>query len=292
MAATKLQYESRRKTPTLQHQDAKEEEDMVRLSKNTNLRIVSGVALILEEDLKLVYPIVKPLFYKKFLPTLPQADRLKHFHKNWELVTGDPDILALLKGFKIPFLSQLVQDYVVRISKMSKTQRELVQVEIETMLRKGAISQIDHKKGEFISSLFLVEKKDGGQCTVINLKNLNFFVPYKHFRMESLNSLQFLLKKGDYITEVELKVAHYCIPLHKESRKFVRFQWDGKLYEFPCLCFGLCPAPRIFTKLLKVPLLVWRRLTMLIIIYIDDMLIIGRTRKEVESTLSFTLYNI
>ena len=265
---------------------------MVRLSKNTNLRIVSGVALILEEDLKLVYPIVKPLFYKKFLPTLPQADRLKHFHKNWELVTGDPDILALLKGFKIPFLSQLVQDYVVRISKMSKTQRELVQVEIETMLRKGAISQIDHKKGEFISSLFLVEKKDGGQCTVINLKNLNFFVPYKHFRMESLNSLQFLLKKGDYITEVELKVAHYCIPLHKESRKFVRFQWDGKLYEFPCLCFGQCPAPRIFTKLLKVPLLVWRRLTMLIIIYIDDMLIIGRTRKEVESTLSFTLYNI
>ena len=292
MAATKLQYESRRKTPTLQHQGAKEEEDMVRLSKNTNLRIVSGVALILEEDLKLVYPIVKPLFYKKFLPTLPQADRLKHFHKNWELVAGDPDRLALLKGFKIPFLSQLVQDYVVRISKMSKTQRELVQVEIETMLRKRAISQIDHKKGEFISSLFLVEKKDGGQCTVINLKNLNFFVPYKHFRMESLNSLQFLLKKGDYITEVELKVAHYCIPLHKESRKFVRFQWDGKLYEFPCLCFGQCPAPRIFTKLLKVPLLVWRRLTMLIIIYIDDMLIIGRTRKEVESTLSFTLYNI
>ena len=112
---------------------------------------------------------------------------------------------------------------------MSKTQRELVQVEIETILRKGAISQIDHKNGEFISSLFLVEKKDGGQRTVINLKNLNFLVLYEHFKMENLNSLQFLLKKGDYMTELELKVAHYCIPLHKESRKSVRFQWDGKL---------------------------------------------------------------
>ena len=81
MVATKLQYESRRKTPTLQHQDAKEEEDMVRLSKNTNLRIVSDVALILEEDLKLVHPIVKPLFYKKFLQTLPQETDSNIFTK-------------------------------------------------------------------------------------------------------------------------------------------------------------------------------------------------------------------
>ena len=25
----------------------------------------------------------------------------------------------------------------------------------------------------------------------------------------------------------------------------------GKLYEFPCLCFGLVPAPLLFTKVLK-----------------------------------------
>ena len=69
-----------------------------------------------------------------------------------------------------------------------------------------------------------MEKKDGGQRPVINLKSLNFFVPYEHFKMETLNSLQFLLKKGDRMAKLDLKDAYFCIPLHKESRKFVRFQ--------------------------------------------------------------------
>ena len=134
---------------------------MVRMNKNPHLWIVSDVALVQEEDLKLVHPIVKRLFYKKVLPNLPLAGRLKHFHKNWDLVTRGPDILALIKGFKILFLSQHLQDYVPRIPEMSKTQRDLVRVEVEKMLWKGAISQIDHTQGELISSQLLMEKKDG-----------------------------------------------------------------------------------------------------------------------------------
>ena len=51
----------------------------------------------------------------------------------------------------------------------------------------------------------------------------------------------------------------------------------GKLYEFLCLCFGLGPAPKIFTKLLKIPVSVLRCLNILIMIYLDDMLLIGHT---------------
>ena len=148
---------------------------MVRLNKNPQLRVALDVALVLEEDLKLVHPIVKRLFYKKVSLNLLLARRFKHFHKNWELITRDPDILALIKGFKIPFLSQPVQNYVPRIPEMSKVQRELVRAEIKTMLRKGAIFQIDHTQGEFINSLFLVEKKDQGQRPVIRaLQNEKF----------------------------------------------------------------------------------------------------------------------
>lgn len=92
-------------------------------------------------------------------------------HKNWELITGDPDILALIKSFIILFLYQPVQDNVPRVPGMSKAQRELVQAEEETMLKKRTISQIDQIQGEFISLLFFVERKDGDQRSVINLKN-------------------------------------------------------------------------------------------------------------------------
>ena len=44
------------------------------------------------------------------------------------------------------------------------------------------------------------------------------------------------------------------------SRKYIRFIWEGNLYEFLCLCFGLGPAPLIFTKLMKIPISVLRKL--------------------------------
>ena len=45
--------------------------------------------------------------------------------------------------------------------------------------------------------------------------------------------------------------AYFCVLLNKQSRKYVRFKWEGSLYEFLCVCFGLGPAPRLFTKLIK-----------------------------------------
>ena len=66
----------------------------------------------------------------------------------------------------------------------------------------------------------------------------------------------------------------------KTSRKYIRFLWERDLYEFTCLCFGLACAPRIFTKLLKVPIALLRRLNMRIVIYLDDILIFGRSIKQ------------
>ena len=98
--------------------------------------------------------------------------------------------------------------------------------------------------------------------------------------MEGLHCLWNILKKGDYICKLELTDAYFSISLNTASRKFVRFLWSGKFYEFLDLCFGLAPAVRIFTKLLKIPISMLRRLNILIIIYLDDMLLISRTIEE------------
>ena len=72
--------------------------------------------------------------------------------------------------------------------------------------------------------------------------------------MEGLQNLRYLLQEGDYMCQLDLKDACYCVLLQKISRKYVRFRWSGNLYEFLCLCFALGPTPRIFTKLLKTPI--------------------------------------
>ena len=162
-------------------------------------------------------------------------------------------------------------------SKMSAQESLLVTKEVESMLKMGTIQKTSLKKGKFLSNLFLVGKKDGGNRPVINLKNLNAFIPYLHFRMEGLHLLKDMLKEKDYMCKIDLKDAAFCVPLHWKRRKYNRFCWEAQFYESLCLCFGLGPAPRIFIKLLKIPIAILRRINILIIVSLDDMLLMCQT---------------
>ena len=166
----------------------------------------------------------------------------------------------------------------------------MVDQEIYNLLEKGAVRKARHEKGQVLSSLFLREKKDGSQRPILNLKKLNTFIPYCHFKMETLKNVRDLLMKGDLMVKIDLKDAYFTLPLHQESRKYVRFRWEGTIYEFLCLCFGLGPAPRLFTKLLKVPMAMLRRINIRLVIYLDDILIMGATMEEIEWARDTVLY--
>ena len=89
-----------------------------------------------------------------------------------------------------------------------------------------------------------------------------------------------MLQKGDYMCTLDLKDAYFCVPLKKESRKYVRFLWEGTLYDFLCLCFGLGPVPLIFTKIMKVPISLLRGLEICVIIYLNDILLTSQTLEK------------
>ena len=111
--------------------------------------------------------------------------------------------------------------------------------------------------------------------------------------MEDLQNLKYMSQKEDYMCKLDLKGAYFSVPLDKISRQFVRFRWSGNLYEFLCLCFGLRPAPRMFTKLLKVPMTILRKINIKIIIYLEDMLLIGHSLEEIimsRETVTFLLH--
>ena len=90
--------------------------------------------------------------------------------------------------------------------------------------RKGAVQYVSSQKGKFKSNLFLVSKKDEDYRPVINLKSLNNFLPYHHFKIEGLNAVKELLQQNDYMCKINLKDAYFCILLHRRSQKFKHFQ--------------------------------------------------------------------
>ena len=137
----------------------------------------------------------KKLVLCKNSSKLATSRKVKAFLKAWEILTKDPEILEIVKGFKIPFLKNPTQERVPQTSHMGHEQADLIHVKIENMLKKGAIHQTEHQVGEFLSNIFFVGKKDEGNRPVVNLRYLNQFIPYQHFKMEGLFCLRELLQE-------------------------------------------------------------------------------------------------
>ena len=100
----------------------------------------------------------------------------------------------------------------------------LVEQEIQELLRKGAITCINHCKSKFVSNLLLREKNDGRYRPIINLKSLNQFLPYHGFKMEGLKQVKEVLNRGNLIAKLDLQDAYFSVPLHREGRKCEQFQ--------------------------------------------------------------------
>ena len=74
------------------------------------------------------------------------------------------------------------------------------------MLDEEATKKVEHQfPDQFLSNILLLKKKDGGNCPCINLKPLNNFIPYKHFKMEGLHCLKYFLEKNCFLCERDLK---------------------------------------------------------------------------------------
>ena len=126
--------------------------------------------------------------------------------------------------------------------------------------------------GQFISSLFLIPQKSGKLRPVINLHSLNTFVNYRHFKMEGIKFVKDLLMPGDFGGLIDLKDAYFMIPIYEGHRKYLRFVWQGQLFQFTCLPFGLSSAPRTFTKILKPVAAQLQAKGIRCVFYLDDIL--------------------
>lgn len=69
--------------------------------------------------------------------------------------------------------------------------------------------------------------------------------------MEGLLLLKLLLQKENCMCKVNLSNGYFSVPLHQESQERLKFKLKDSLYQLFCLSFGLGPAPRVYTKLMK-----------------------------------------
>ena len=64
----------------------------------------------------------------------------------------------------------------------------MIKEEVNKLLKKGVVVECEHEPAEYVSPIFLKEKTDGTQRLIVNLKNLNKHLEYKHFKMQTLQT--------------------------------------------------------------------------------------------------------
>lgn len=139
----------------------------------------------------------------------------------------------------------------------------------------GAIVISSPIKNQFLSPYFLVDKPDKTKRFIFNLQSLNKFIKVPHFKIEDLRTACKLVDKNYFMCHLDLKDGFFHIPIHTEHRKFLRFLFEGVIYEFVCLPFGLNISPYIFTKTLKPVVNYLRDKGFLSVVYLDDFLLLG-----------------
>ena len=153
----------------------------------------------------------------------------------------------------------------------------IIDAEIAKLVRKKILTLVNYTPDSFISNIFIRPKKDGSHRMILNLKPLNEFVDYHHFKMDTFRTALKLIRPGCFMASVDLKDVYYSIPTAGEDRKFLMFEWKGKYHQFTCLPNGLSSAPRIFTKILKPVYAHLRSNGHTCMGHIDDSLLIGQT---------------
>ena len=128
---------------------------------------------------------------------------MKYHLQNWKDITQDHWVLTSIQGYRIPF-EEIPPRTILDPFHFSKEESDVISAEIDVLLSKGAVQQVENCQ-RFVSNVFLVPKSGGEWRLILNLRALNTFLRYDHFKMEDIRTVKDLLNTGEYMCKLDLK---------------------------------------------------------------------------------------
>ena len=83
----------------------------------------------------------------------------------------------------------------------------------------------------------------------IDISMLNTHLHVPTFKMETAKSIRKSIRKGDWVTLIDLTDSYFHVPIHPQSQKYLRFQTKKGVFQFWALPFAT--APLEFTRIVK-----------------------------------------
>ena len=67
---------------------------------------------------------------------------------------------------------------------------------------------------------------------MINLKDMNQFLAFHHFKMGNFQTAKDLIQEGDWMIKLDLKEDYHSVPVIPDHQRYFAFLWDGKCYVY------------------------------------------------------------
>ena len=204
----------------------------------------------------------------------PVGGRLQHYWPEWVQRGANGWVVLMLRwGYRIEWLNRppLCTTPSVASRYSDPALHAALAGAIQDLLSKRAIEPVMNTNSPgFYSRLFLTPKATGGWRPIIDLKRLNPYVKGSLYKQETPQQIRLSLYKGMWAISLDLKDAFFHIPIREGSRKYLRFSFEGKVYQYRALPFGLKTAPWIFTKVISQVLAMPELKELSIHPYLDD----------------------
>ena len=172
--------------------------------------------------------------------------------EKWEALGSSPKVVTTLReGYSFPFRFRpnLTRSPTVISNYHNPAKQSFLSEVPYQLVDKNAVEPVENQNPlGFYNRLFLVPKPNNRRRPVLDLSTLNIFLNTESFKMETIRTS---LQAGKWVTSIDFKDAYFPIPIHSQSRKYMRFHLQSRSYQFKALPFGLSTAPMEFTVVAK-----------------------------------------
>ncbi|GJR54474.1 putative reverse transcriptase domain-containing protein [Tanacetum coccineum] len=151
--------------------------------------------------------------------------------------------------------------------------------QLQELLDKGFIRPSSSPWG---APILFVKKKDGSMRMCIDYRELNKVTMKNVYPLPRIDDL-FVNSKGGWFSKIDLRSSYHQLKVREEDISKTAFRTRYGHYEFVVMPFGLTNAPTIFMDLMN---RVCRpMLDKFVIVFIDDILVYSKSKKEHEAHL-------
>ena len=187
------------------------------------------------------------------------------------------------------------------ISATNVTTRDAVEDTLLEEIREGNYVVTDIKPA-IVSAIGVIPKPDSSEvhlihdCSQPEGLGVNMYASVDKFSFQSIEDAIKLLGPGYYMAKIDLRHAYRSIPIHCSNYRATGLKWKFKschkvtYFINTRLPFGGAWAPGIFHRVSQsVRRMMECRGFTAIVVYLDDFLVVGRTKAECQAAFEFLL---